>query len=334
MIPSLGLSRNERPELLFRRMLLLFLLKTHEIVGSNYSVFYDSSTSIDLINQYPLIYKFYSILPRAYKKNLQKMYIVHPNIGMKMFFEFARVFLSHKFYNKLCLLETILDFQRIINPTQLLLPIKFLRKEDEERELKYNGTFPSLELAYDPFVGTIHCMHVCAEFLLANQGLSSPGIFRVPGDDGEIKLAQVRLQYAYQAPDYESLIALSENKKYIMIGDLSTLFPVAASSSSTASASASATSSATNSLNTKKLPPNSLESVGKKSSTASLEFTSRPQDEALSIVLLQSINTVAEILKLSIRELPEPLIPEKLTRDLLNMTRGYGVTYYTLLAYM
>src|SRR6185312_6507252 len=116
---------------LFKKMLLLFLKKANEIVGQNYSVVY-AHTNIDIINQYPLIYKFYSLLPRTYKKNLLKMYIIHPNVGIKMFFEFARVFLSQKFYQKLSLVEHILDFQRIVPPTQLALPLKFLFKEDEE----------------------------------------------------------------------------------------------------------------------------------------------------------------------------------------------------------
>ena len=80
MIPSLAFNRIDKPELLFRRMLLYFIKKSNEIVGEPYSIVY-AHTSIDLINQYPLIYKFYSILPKSYKKNLQKMYIIHPNLG-------------------------------------------------------------------------------------------------------------------------------------------------------------------------------------------------------------------------------------------------------------
>lgn len=138
MIPGLGLKVNEKPEVTFRLMLLLFIRKAHEIVGSAYAVVY-AHTSIDFINQYPLIYKFYSILPHSYKKNLQRMYILHPNTGIKMFFEFARVFLSKKFYSKLVLLDSILDFQRIIPPTRLSFPLKFYRREDEDNGFKYCG---------------------------------------------------------------------------------------------------------------------------------------------------------------------------------------------------
>lgn len=138
MIPSLGLKHSEKPEILLRMMLLLFIRKANEIVGNPYAVVY-AHTSLDIINQYPLIYKFYSILPHAYRKNLQKMYILHPTTSIKMFFEFARVFLNHKFYNKLCLLDSILEFQKIIPPTQLSFPLKFYRREDDDNGYKYHG---------------------------------------------------------------------------------------------------------------------------------------------------------------------------------------------------
>ena len=148
MIPSLGLRPSEKPDVTFRKMLLLFIRRANEIVGSTYAIVY-AHTSIDIINQYPLIYKFYSILPHSYRKNLQRMYIIHPNTGIKMFFEFARVFLSHKFYNKLCLLDSILEFQKIISPKQLNFPLKFYRREDDDNGFKYFG---------EPYYFTIVCV--------------------------------------------------------------------------------------------------------------------------------------------------------------------------------
>ena len=49
------------------------------------------------------------------------MYIIHPNVGIKMFFEFSRVFLSKKFYDKLSYVEHIVDFQRIVSPLQVTI---------------------------------------------------------------------------------------------------------------------------------------------------------------------------------------------------------------------
>lgn len=346
MIPSLGLNRMERPEQMFRKMLLLFLLKTHEMVGTAYSVVY-AHTTIDIINQYPLIYKFYSILPRFYKKNLQKMYIIHPNIGIRAFFEFARIFLSHKFYNKLCLLESVLDFQRIIFPTQLPLPLKFLRKEDDEREVKYFGPLPSVRQSYINSLGTMEVLWICAEFLRENKGYQSPGIFRVPGDEGEISLAKVRLQYGYNVEDPQNgWISLSENKKYIVIGNINDLYGESTSSTAAsateaasqiqpthASGTASGSSSAHASLSLSRKPSRTLSTS--QSQTAANLSTSNVAVEVeengsptLSIVILNNTYTVAELFKLSIRELSEPLVPEEITQDLLTLTRVYGVSSF------
>ena len=197
MIPSLGLRPSEKPEVMFRKMLLLFIRRANEIVGSPYAVVY-AHTSLDIRNQYPLIYKFYSILPHSYKKNLQRMYIIHPNTGIKMFFEFARVFLSHKFYNKLCLLDSILEFQKIISPKQLNFPLKFYRREDDDNGLRYFGilnsyhtiayiaftwkivvgTMASLEASFVNSIGTTKLVESCILFIRAQNGLQHSGLIR------------------------------------------------------------------------------------------------------------------------------------------------------------
>jgi hypothetical protein len=339
MIPSLGLNRMERPEQMFRKMLLLFLLKTHEMVGTAYSVVY-AHTAIDIINQYPLIYKFYSILPRFYKKNLQKMYIIHPNIGIRAFFEFARIFLSHKFYNKLCLLESILDFQRVIFPTQLPLPLKFLRKEDEEREVKYIGPMPSVQQSYINSLGTMEVLWICAEFLRENKLFQSSGIFRVPGDEGEVSLAKRRLQYGYNADDPQNgWISLSENKKYIIIGNINDLY-VDNGNINNSSSSSGGSSSANAEDNSKQIQPthssgtasgsvSAHTSLSRNNSTGSIARF-EGETPTCSLVILSNAFTVAELFKLSIRELANPLVPEDLTQDLLTLTRQYGVRIFDI----
>jgi hypothetical protein len=408
MIPHLGINKVDKPEVSFRKMLLLFLLKTNEMVGAAYSVVY-AHTPVDLMNQYPLIYKFYSILPRAYKKNLQKMYIIHPNMGIRMFFEFARVFLSHKFYNKLCLLESIIDFQKIIFPTQLSLPLKFLRREDEDREYRYLGRMPPLLAGYDPKLGTMTILAICAEFLRANHGLQSSGIFRVPGDEAEITLSKIRLQHGYHTGDERhSYINLSENKNYIIVGNLDALYgwngavaqlivspgtvvnastshhhghghghhkdgtgggggggggglggrkrsvftipsesnqhspkinhntsnpnlkdpttTTTTTSSSTAAGTISAPNAATITTNNN---TNNNEKAGATGATDSATNSGIHSIADMSIVTLQNVNTVAELFKVSIRDMPEPLVPEAITRDLLNNTRSFGVSDLT-----
>jgi hypothetical protein len=70
LIPVLGVNAGEKLDVSYRKMLLLFIRKASDIVGKAYSVLY-AHTNVDIMNQYPLIYKFYAVLPRAYKKNLQ-----------------------------------------------------------------------------------------------------------------------------------------------------------------------------------------------------------------------------------------------------------------------
>jgi hypothetical protein len=85
------------------------------------------------------------------------------------------VFLSHKFYKKLCLLDSILEFQKIIPPTQLSFPLKFFRKEDEENGLKYNGCMPPLSQSFDPLIGAPRLIETCISYIKKKGGLKQPG---------------------------------------------------------------------------------------------------------------------------------------------------------------
>jgi hypothetical protein len=335
MIPSLGLNRIERPEVMFRKMLLLFLRKTHEMVGTAYSIVY-AHTNIDIMNQYPLIYKFYSILPRSYKKNLLKMYVIHPNVGIKMFFEFARVFLSHKFYAKLCLLDNILDFQRIVPPTKIMLPLKFLYREDEEREIKYCGRLAPLVISYNNQLGTTKLFDVCTTFLRANNAIILPGIFRIPGDEGELHLVKHRLQYAYISVPYSERIQLSENKTYIIIGDLDALYKDIHTNKD--GHRESGNNSKTNSKEQKKgvsssSSTNSTGSKGNHHQTGEEKRSSRGEDDdslepQLSLVVIQNVHTVSHMIKLGIRDLPEPIVPPDIYREIVNITRQFEVSFH------
>lgn len=306
LIPVLGVTPGDKVEVSYRKMLLLFIRKAHEIVGSNYAVVY-AHTNVDIINQYPLIYKFYSVLPREFKKNLTKMYVIHPNVGLKMFFEFARVFLSHKFYSKLVLLDSILEFQRLIPPMQLMLPLRFLRKEDEIRGLKFYDRMASLKLSFDPSIGTTRSMHVCATFLKLNGGLQTKGLFRIAGDAGDINLVKIRLQYAHQNGDYTERIMLSENKDYILVGNMDGL-------------------QKTRPLTLDRKPSGDVSTRTKPGSESSKEEEFQvPEELPMSVVVISDIHTVARILSMSISHLPETLVPYELYCKLMESTRKHEV---------
>jgi hypothetical protein len=212
------------------------------------------------------------------------MYIIHPNYGIKMFFKFARVFLSHKFYNKLCLLESIHEFQKIIPPTIISLPLKFLRKEDEDKKIKYSGLMAPLINSFDPKIGTTQVLSVCAEFIKHHNGLKQQGIFRVAGDEGELNLAKVRLQYSNK-DGCDAHITLSNDKNYILIGDL---------------------------------PGLAMEENNPEKKKNHEDFPS-------SVIIVQNVNSVAQIFKMSIRDLPEALIPNDTYQMLIEATRKHEV---------
>lgn len=306
MIPSMALGVADKPEAMFRKMLLLFLVKANEMVGTAYSVVY-AHTTYDVMSQYPLIYRFYSILPRSYKKNIQKMYIIHPNVGIRMFFEFARIFLSQKFYSKLTLCETILDFQKVIPPTLVVIPLKFLRREDEERGLRYCNQMPPLSRSFDPALGTTRCLDVCMDYLRASGGVRAQGIFRIPGDEAELQLAKVRLQYACTGPAGPR-ICLSESRAAVIVGDIDSLYDT---STSPVSGSGSLKRGASSPKLSASLPAPSS--------------TELPEEVPMCIAALTNMHTVAQVMKMSIRDLPEALVPEKTFADLVNITRRYDL---------
>jgi hypothetical protein len=219
--------------------------------------------------------------------------------------------------------------------------LKFLRKEDEEREVKYIGPMPSVQQSYINSLGTMEVLWICAEFLRENNLFRSPGIFRVPGDEGEVSLAKIRLQYGYNAEDPQNgWISLSENKKYIIIGNINDLYidnSNIGNNSSSSSSSSSGSSSANAEDNSRQIqPPHSSgtasgsvsahASLNRKHSTGSIAGTAGFEGviPTCSLVILNNAFTVAELFKLSIRELASPLVPEDFTQDLLTLTRVYG----------
>ncbi|KAJ1443997.1 Rho GTPase activation protein [Ochromonadaceae sp. CCMP2298] len=305
LIPVLGVNSGEKLDVSYRKMLLLFIRKANELVGTTYSVLY-AHTNVDIINQYPLIYKFYAVLPRAYKKNLHKMYVIHPNVAIRMFFEFARVFLSHKFYSKLVLLESVLDFQRVIPPTQMQLPSKFLKKEDEIRGLKFHGTMAELADSFVASLGTSFLMHTCAQFLRENGGLQTKGLFRISGDEAEATLAKVRLQYGgRKSTAYTERITPSANRNSLLIGDLSLL--------------------TTRPLTLDRKPPADLrlkQGAAPSSATAGvLREEARPDESPNSVVVLSSVHTVAHLFKASIGTLARPLVSHECYTAMIDTTR-------------
>jgi hypothetical protein len=191
-VPRIGFGYRDKSEEIVHQMLLYFVKVADEVAEDNYSLVY-SHINIHWLHRQPLIYRYYNLLPRKYKKNIKKIYMLNPQIGIKMFFEFSRVFLSDKFYEKLVYVDGVAAFQKLVPPNLLSLPLAFLCTEDEDRKLKPSGVSAELIVDYNPEIGTTNLMAQCTTFL-REHGLKKVGLFRVAGVESQLRLVRVRIQ--------------------------------------------------------------------------------------------------------------------------------------------
>jgi hypothetical protein len=128
-IPRIAFDRSTVNEIEIKKMFLLFIRMADSIINKPFSIVYAHDGFQYWLQRQPIIFKFYKILPRKIKRNLESLYIIHQNIGIKRFFAFSRVFLSKNFFEKLVYVVTIFDFQKIISPLCLSLPYNYLLME-------------------------------------------------------------------------------------------------------------------------------------------------------------------------------------------------------------
>ena len=217
-LPRLGFIKSQsNSESQLRHMLLLFLKVAHEIVNKcdEYSIVY-GHVQLSILSQQPLIFKYWQMLPRRYKKNLKKLYVLHPKMGIKIFFELSRVFVSTKFYNKLQYVQSIADLEAYISPSVETLPLTYIKFEDELNGLKPSGIMPPLELSFDSSLGTTPLIFNCCAYLRSANAVTRRGIFRIAGSDIALTLAKMRLQYdkVYDVSTYNA----SSSSRLIIIG--------------------------------------------------------------------------------------------------------------------
>ena len=129
------------------------------------------------------------------------------------------------------------------------------------------------------------------------------GIFRVAGDEIELNLAKIRLQNAYKHSCTNSRITLSENRDYLLIGDLDYLLKPLKESKLDVSQQEVQAASASNST-----------SVSKAASG---------EDVPMSIIRISNLDTVCQILKMSIRDLPESLLSPVVFKQLVDLTKVF-----------
>lgn len=364
-------SEDDRNTNLLKRMMLLFIKKAHDVVHNNYDIVY-GHTPMSLLSQHPIIYQYYKILPRPYKKNLKNLFILHPQLGIKLFFEFARVFLSHKFYSKLVLMDNIIDLQNRLPSMIHALPLKFMKLEDEERGLKYKGPIPSLTSTFISPLGTTKLLADCTHYIRTNNGFHRQGLFRIAGDEELLNMAKIRMQVSsscqggdiysntiretftsaghHHHPDtgdtsgsgisaigtagfivHDRIVigkgnnSSNENKRNSAPGkafdsDMKTKHGIKKTFSDTLSGRNRRKSI----LATLTTPPDFHFSGINNSSSSDSNQKELPNasatDSQISKVSFKDIDSVAQILKFSLRELPEPLITTEAYQSLMTIT--------------
>ncbi len=205
-----------------KRMMLYFIKIANSIVPGPYIMIY-AHTPLTILSQQPIIYKYYKMLPREYKKNLLRLYIVHPNFLMRSFFEIGvRWFVSDKFYKKLHFVKTISELQDLVGINAVACPPLFFQNEDEDfsfmtekaveaaqkahsKSLKKHGEVeegpqiltyaPPLKDLFEPILGTTALIHRCCEYLRATgDGIKRKGLFRLSGDNVMLSAAKRRMK--------------------------------------------------------------------------------------------------------------------------------------------
>jgi len=281
-----------------KRMMLLFIKKANSVVTGPYIMVF-AHTPLSILSQQPIIYKYYKMLPREYKKNLLHLYVVHPNFLMRSFFEIGvRWFVSDKFYKKLHFIKTIAELQGVVGTSAVQFPPLFIQNEDEEfhfmtdkviesaqkSHAKKNPTdtrtvmkhAPSLVDLYDPAVGTTRLIDQCCKFIRSSpDGLKRKGIFRMSGDN--VTLSAVRRRMASGNALHYGKIYIGENDPLLLAENVS------------------------------------------KAAGANADSSFSPAN-----VVVTDVDTVANVLKVSLRMWAEPVISMSHYTRLVDATTAYN----------
>jgi Rho GTPase-activating protein 1 len=104
-------------------VLLLAISVLDPIVEQNYVLVYvHTGLTSDNRPAFAFLSKCYKIFNRKYKKNLKRLYIVHPTFWVRTSFALFRPFLSAKFWRKLVYINDVAELDKTIDRSQITLP--------------------------------------------------------------------------------------------------------------------------------------------------------------------------------------------------------------------
>jgi hypothetical protein len=184
--------------------------------------------------------------------------------------------------------------QKLVPPSWLPLPPVFLHWEDVSKGLNtMKGNLPSLSAIFDPALGAPALLYSCVQYIRKNGGLRKEGLFRTAGDQVTCNLAQTRWQNGVGSrPD--------SSEPTIIIGK---------DGPGTSPSGLSGPSS----------PPH--EEIASNAYLVS-PASSPSSGPDLSQLVITDIDTVAQILKMILRDLEEPLITFDAFERILHATAG------------
>ena len=204
-IPKLAFDtlKGQTEDEIVKKMMYFFIKTADQLVTGSYSIIY-CHTAVNILSQRSLIRDYYKIMPRRYKKNLKQLYIIYPQVGIKLFFEFTRMFISSKFYSKLHYFEDIYHLQQTFPPGyvhSLHLPPHFLYWEDiciknriEHRNEDCNYQYSCL--LKDVYIKELHAPYLvyrCVEYLRSITTSSGTGIMIYVCISSRYTLSSLRL---------------------------------------------------------------------------------------------------------------------------------------------
>lgn len=79
-------------------------------------LFLDNKPSI------PFLWNSYKDLDRNFRKNLKKLYVVHPTLFIRLIWNFFRPFISEKFKNKLVYISNLDELKQSLGLKNIVLP--------------------------------------------------------------------------------------------------------------------------------------------------------------------------------------------------------------------
>ena len=302
-IPRLGFEKlncmsSEDKDRTLKRMLLLFIRTADEIVRRRYILVF-AHTALSIMSQQPLVYKYYKMLPRSYKKNVRKLIVLHPTFLIRSFFEVGvRWFVSAKFYRKLFFLDTSVEVQEIVNPYGTVLPAGLLKYEVADKvtsgkakaEAAGDNKFSApLDKSFDPTLGTTDFLYRCKRFLISSGALTHHGLFRVPGDGDVADVIRDRLLATTKSPHAIDTVVFPSDKDIDEEDEEG-------------------------------------EKQGRGRGEGEKEGRKGKGDPALAVLVIEDTDAAASALKAALRYLPVPVITYDVYEALISATRSSSQT--------